>query len=380
MRTKHVEYLVKTQELYNELVKFYYDLYLDHLAGEQLSSQELLRALEKLTVVGRDKQEVPYLLPWKKVPLYFRRAAINAAVAAGKSYLMRNQQQRTRQFHQAVTFYKGMYQDMTESEVTLKVWNGEKWRWLRLRLSGNKIPENAQPMSPSIVIKSTGIELHIPVKELVPDGRNAKMRMEADEKICPVIFTNQDTCVICGCMTVDGKLENPNFIRGGRSYENHCKDVLDKIEKSRQASGDDGNCKANQKYWLKLKNLNDFYSHKFSREVIEYCLKHGAKILVLPEYQETYSKYVMTTVGNWSPLHLSGQIREKLKYKAWQEGILVLEVNEYHISSTCSVCGGKVKRKNLEYQCENGHRGNAYLNTVRNLGKRCLSGFGKQVK
>ena len=40
-------------------------------------TQEALRILEILTIVGRDKQPVPTPLPWKKIPLYFRRAAIN---------------------------------------------------------------------------------------------------------------------------------------------------------------------------------------------------------------------------------------------------------------------------------------------------------------
>ena len=53
---------------------------------------EALRTLEKLTIPGRDRQPVQYPLPWQKVPLYFRRAAINSAIAAASSYLSREKQ------------------------------------------------------------------------------------------------------------------------------------------------------------------------------------------------------------------------------------------------------------------------------------------------
>ena len=47
------------------------------------------------------------------------------------------------------------------------------------------------------------------------------------------------------------------------------------------------------RYWMKLKNLNDFYSHSISRQVINYTIKQGAKIIVLPEYEKEYSRILM---------------------------------------------------------------------------------------
>ena len=77
--TRRMDWMVKTQELYNEVLGFYYNLYLDVYAEEakadssdgsrQPGPQNALRELEKLTIVGRDKQPVPYPIPWEKVPL-----------------------------------------------------------------------------------------------------------------------------------------------------------------------------------------------------------------------------------------------------------------------------------------------------------------------
>ena len=86
--------------------------------------------------------------------------------------------------------------------------------------------------------------------------------------------------------------------------------------------------------------------------------------------------------GNWSTMHLSFRIRSNLSYKAWKNGILVIETYAKGISETCSVCGAPVKtanRKTDEYTCENGHRGSRSLNSARNLSHKCILQFGKQV-
>ena len=126
---------------------------------------------------------------------------------------------------------------------------------------------------------------------------------------------------------------------------------------------------------MKLKNLNDFYSHCISRQVINYTVNQGAKVIVLPEFEKVYSRILMTKAGNYSPIHLSTAIREKIKYKAWQEGIVVLELQQHKNSSVCAACGAPLHRTGQEFICENGHQGNYYLNASWNLGLKCIRGF-----
>lgn len=126
---------------------------------------------------------------------------------------------------------------------------------------------------------------------------------------------------------------------------------------------------------MKLKNLNDFYSHSISRQVINYTIKQGAKMIVLPEYEKEHSRILMSKAGNFSPIHLSTAIREKIKYKAWQEGLVVVELQQHNISSTCAACGASIHKKGQNFVCKNGHQGNYYLNASWNLGLKCIRGF-----
>lgn len=396
--SRHTDWMRKTQELYNEIVYFYYSLYLDIVeennAAEQFahegtpqsagrekrgdfsSSQEAMRELEKMTIIGREKKPVSNPLPWKKVPLYFRRAAINTAIAAARSFLSRKEQKtRTEKFAEPVTFYKGMYKDFTGNEIFLKLWNGSVWQWTRCKLRGNTVPQEGQMMSPSLIMREKRIELHIPWKTAISDMRTAKQKMADSEKVCSVVFTNQNALMVCCIIGHSGEKESCLFLKGGAEYAFRCRTLLERVEKSQKAAGGGGNPRANRKYWEKLKNLNDYYSHQYSRQAVDYCKVHEAKIIVLPQFENVYQTYIMKQAGNFSPIHLSSAIREKIKYKAWREGITVLESVQHNINSVCSVCGGQIKTHDSLYQCENGHQGNRYLNSAWNLGIKCRESF-----
>ena len=139
---------------------------------------------------------------------------------------------------------------------------------------------------------------------------------------------------------------------------------------------------ANKKYWMKLKHLNDYYAHTVSRQIVDFCKEQEAGMIVFPKYDEHYHKGVMKGSGNFSPIHLSSKIREYLTYKAWKEGILVLDINAKDTSSVCAVCGQpivKVDKQRKECICQEGHQCNRYLNIARNTAKKCLEQFQRST-
>ena len=114
---RHPEWLRTTQEFYNRIAEFYYNLLLDHTYLWELGSQQTLRELEIMSIPGRGGRIPSDPLPWQKVPLYFRRAAANEGIASAKSYISHFAQDekigRAEKLNAAVTYYKGMYQDFS---------------------------------------------------------------------------------------------------------------------------------------------------------------------------------------------------------------------------------------------------------------------------
>lgn len=268
-----------------------------------------------------------------------------------------------------------MYRDFSENSIFLKVWTGKSWEWLHCRLSGSRFSGNDQPLSPSVVLRKDYNYLDVPVKMPIMDKRNAVQRMKDREKICSVQFTNRDAFAVCCILNADGDRESALFIKGGRQYTHSCAQILTKIESSRASRGKGSGEMPDKKHWKKLKQLNSHYSHMVSSRIIEYSVKNEAKLLVLPRFEPEYSKMVMKASGNWSPLHLSSQIREKLGYKAWKSGLLILEPDVRDAGAKCAECQAPIMKKGAGFVCKNGHTGDKDLNFATNLGRKCQLSF-----
>ncbi len=362
------------------MLYFYYKLFLEHPELNSLTNQKAMRSLECMSIVGRDKKPVEVPLPWKGVPLYFRRAAINSALAAGRSYLARSEQTcPSQEFSSGITLYKGMYKDLDSHSVMVKVWNGEKWCWIHGRLSGSEIPADALCLSPRMVFHEKRIELHVPIRQDVLNRGTLKQRIGREPRICAVQFTNGDSVAVCCVMNPDYAVEAVNFFRGGTAYRNRCQGILDKIEKSKKASPKETSEDADKKYWKKLRNIHEDISHQISRKIVDFSRENQAEIIILPKYDSAYSKYVMAAVGKWSPLYISHSIRRQLQYKAWQEGIFVLDSSVSDIGRVCAKCGASVQRRGELFLCENGHQGNRWINSACNLGKKAYESLGKNI-
>lgn len=394
LRCGHPGWLAETEKLFRQVCFFYYNLILEEGIADQTGSmQQMQREAERLTIRGRDKRDPARPLPFGKVPSYFRRAAINQAIAAVKSQKARTFAGKSDTLEAPVTFFKGMYRDLMESSVELKVWDGEAWRWMHCRLKGKAFPAECQLMSPSAVCEYGRWMLHVPVRQETEDARDVKSRMEAGEAICSLQFTNTDAFVVCCVLDEAGTLRKVKFIGGGKEYQHHCRRLEEKVKKSWKSmgygetgpeKGERPEGQPNKKYFLHLKHLGEYYGHKVSREIVEFCREQNVKVLVIPEYEEGYSRMVQVRAGNYSPLHLGNRIREYLEYKSWAAGMVILRVSAAGTSGRCSECGRRVKREKSGggpgselVVCEKGHRKNRFVNAGVNLGRKCLRGFGE---
>lgn len=363
LNTEHPEWLREHQKLFHDVQGFYCEILKNNPGLYELGSQQILRELELMTVSSKSNPDVIEPIPWEKLPAYFRRAAINSVIGDMKGELTRNPNELPKLMtRSSAVFYQRMYKDFTGKHITLHIWNGEAWVWLKCHLHGHDLPNpeeiaEIQWLSPSVVIREEYFFLHVPVKLPVSDARKLKDRMKAGDHICAVQFLNKNSFAVACVLNKEGKQIAVHYIRGAQQYVHQCKLQLDKIERSEKSGGTKGQVKANQRYWMKLKHLNEYWAHKVSREILNFCKKHHAKVLTWEEYEPLYSKAVLKSAGNWSALHLSNRVKEYMYYKAWSEGILIAPVKTYQIK---------------ERKFTNGCKG---IQRARIVGEQCLRNF-----
>ena len=454
---KHLDWFRQTQSLFDAVLAFYYELLEKQPEALSLSNQNLLRHLELQTIKQRDGTPPESPLPFEKIPLYFRRAAINAAISMYRSYMgklkawQESQEKQIKNgklkmensgtesqsdselnqigkadlhqnlppftfnfppesakkgrpsppkhLHMAMLYYKGMYKDFADGSILLKLYTGKAWAWVKNRTTGRPFPKNAELMSPTIVIKKKKVMLHIPVKEIVKDSRTAKERVQQNEKFVAVALTGSDSLAVCTTIEADGRATAPYFIKGGKELAHRRKLLLGYTK--RGIAGNDmthtvGNAalsvpqehRPNAKYYEKITRVTDHYAHEVSRKIVDYAIKQGAKLIVLPELKESFYQAKKPYLGK-SPYDFIGRrIARYVQYKAWQQGLVAMTSKPYYASTRCYHCDAPIAKHNTEYQnpspnfyggknfiCKEGHRGSTALNSARNLGKGFYNKF-----
>ena len=447
---KHLDWFKQTQCLFDAVLAFYYELLEKQPKALSLSNQNLLRHLELQTIKQRDGTPPETPLPFEKIPLYFRRAAINAAISMYRSYVgklkawqesqekqMENEELRIEnsrtesqsdsdinqsgdadlyqhsplsilnsplkkgrpsrpcRLHMSMLYYKGMYKDFADGHVLLKLYTGKTWAWVKHRYTGRPFPENAELMSPTIVIKKKKVMLHIPVKEIVEDSRTAKERVQQNEKFVAVALTGSDSLAVCTTIEADGRATAPYYIKVGKELAHRRKLLLGYTKRGApknessygQTVGNDAlvipqEHRPNKKFYDKITRLTDHYAHEVSRKIVDYAIKQGAKLIVLPELKESFNQTKKAYLGKTPYDFIGRRIARYVQYKAWQQGLVAMTSKPYYASTRCYHCDAPIAKHNTEYQnpspnfyggknfvCKEGHRGSTALNSARNLGK-----------
>ena len=430
---KHLDWFKQTQSLFDAVLAFYYKLLEKQPETLSLSNQNLLRHLELQTIKQRDGTPPETPLPFEKIPLYFRRAAINAAISMYRSYVGKlkawqegpiksRKPSPPKCLHMSMLYYKGMYKDFDEKSILLKLNTGKTWAWVKHRYTGRPFPENAELMSPTIVIKKKKVMLHIPVKEIVEDSRTAKERVKQNEKFVAVALTGSDNLAVCTTIEADGRATAPYFIKGEKELAHRRKLLLGYTKRGSagkdtprlmtQPVGNDalGVCprglssygqaeagivpqghqpgRLNTKYYEKITRLTDHYAHEVSRKIVDYAIKQGAKLIVLPELKESFYQAKKPYLGKTPYDFIGRRIARYVQYKAWQQGLVAMTSKPYYASTRCYHCDAPIAKHNTEYQnpspnfyggknfiCKEGHRGSTALNSARNLGKGFYNKF-----
>lgn len=376
--TNQIEYLKLTQKIYNELIKRYYELLFKNQEFLNLSNQKCLRELEKITIIGITGEK-PREYFKQDAPTELRRAAINQAIGLAKSYLelskkaendsRRSAPSKATTFNCSITLYKGMYKNLQDDgRVSVKLFDGEKWRWFNAKFKDWNFPKDVQILSPTIVINKDYVMAHVPIKKTIENLTPIKERMKDENvRVCGIAFSNYDK--IATCVVLDNKesLIKTLFVKGGNEYKYEITKILNKQKKNILNNKNLQSTKKNHKtYREKMNRIVSYYSHVISKKIVNFCLENKVDIIFVP--LATKDKVYYYTKGKRNrPIYLRENITNYLTYKAFREGILTTTVMRKDKASKCYKCKGDIQSRKLKTICENGHKIDYYFNYAMNV-------------
>ena len=399
---RHFKWLEETKALYVRVAAHFLSVLRKEPELLKQSDFLLLRALETMCIGTKEMKAAGVtpkypMLDFPKVPLYFRRSAINASIDLARKNFPETEELK----NCPMVLYKGMYQEFSDTSIELKLFHDGKWSWVRYPFTGRTFPEGGERLSPSLVLEKKDAYLNVPVSVEVSDVRTVKERMKTEERICAVYFPDQDVMAAAVILDKTGKQQECRFFRGGKQKEHQKSLLFQQIAKSRQSRGTErrtaetpeakerffnvGEAKENNHLYQQLKEINKYYAHCISRQILTYCAEQNIKVIVVPNYENALDfsgkHYLNTDTYRW----IGRSIIQKLKYKAFSEGIVVTSVRPVHIVDRCSNCGGEIRRYNEGHSagkkyfggklfvCSCGNKGNVAENAAKNVGKSFLS-------
>lgn len=249
---RHHNWLFLTKQIYNQVVWHYYQILINQALLLEQSNFLLLRNLEEQSIGTKEMRKKGEEPSWKlpdnlKMPIYFRRAAINTAIGLARSYFtsckrwQKEEWKRNQIPSQAAAincspvFYKGMYREFGENSIQLKLYNGKKWVWVVYPYTGRKIPSTGKVLSPTLKIEKKTAYLHVPVELPVRDIRTVAERIRKETQICAVAFPDSDNLAVAVIMKEDGTCVKHYFVHGGRMRDAQRRKVLKRLEKSKRS-------------------------------------------------------------------------------------------------------------------------------------------------
>ena len=237
---EHAAWFAENAALFNRVAAFYFEVIQTHEKLLDLSNKEALTALEKLTHITQSNPApvMPLSMIGEDIPAMFRRAAINAALGAARSFYStlskwRKRKEKTetkgkkfserppvppRAWNKSATLYAGMWRERSDNSIVVKVWTGTCWSWIKVRITGRELPDGTERGSPQLIRRGKEWYLHTPIeKQFKSPGKIEKqIATNAQTKICAVDLNINENIAVCTVQTVEGSILATTFIHGGQ--------------------------------------------------------------------------------------------------------------------------------------------------------------------
>ena len=196
-----------------------------------------------------------------------------------------------------------------------------------------------------------------------------QVKHELDENTVVGVDLGVATPAVCA---LNNKWQPREYIGNGQTFISHKQKIKEQRRSLQKnlatCSGGHGRSKKLNKL-NKLKasesNFSDSYSHKISKQVVDFAIKHNAKYINIEDLTGIDTEHEKL-LGLWKYY----KTQEYITYKAAKHGIEVRKIKPHYTSQVCSICGHweEGQRNGRNFECKGcGKKMNADYNAARNI-------------
>ena len=352
VKIKHYNNIFKqTVEIYRNAVSFFIDVCdkeWDTL--KPLKNLERCSKIEKLTIQTKKNQNPKYDFNERfyKMPVYFRRSAINTATGCYSSYYsnLKNwkanpiDKKPTLQLDRNVmpTFYKGNTYIRTDSNTArIKIFHKNDWVWLDVELNNQDVKyiqnhcKFKKEYVPTLKKQGKCWYLVFPFEDKV---EFQKVDIQ-DQVICAVDLglNNNATCSI---MQSDGTVVGRKFVNLA-TEKDHLYKALNRVKKAQQ-----NGARRCPTLWKHVNDLNTDISRKTAKEIIDFAVLYNADVIVF-EHLDTQGKKKGRGKQKLA-LWRKQEIQKLVEHKAHILGMRISRICAWNTSKLAFDGSGKVER------------------------------------
>src|SRR5215467_15366826 len=234
----------------------------------------------------------------ENIPAMFRRAAINAALGSARSFYAHlakwqkakaKAEAKGKKFHErppvpprtwnkSATLYAGMWKERVGSSITIKVWTGSCWSWVKVRVTGRELPEGYTLCSPQLVRRGKRWYLHTPVEKKIKNPLKIEKQIKtiSNTRICAVDLNINEHVAVCTIRDVEGSALATLFIGGGQRVSGFRKRQLGRIARNRKRTGIIAQGEQdNADLWKKIRDVDEHVAHLVSCRIVQFAQQHG---------------------------------------------------------------------------------------------------------
>lgn len=240
--------------------------------------------------------------------------------------------------------------DLRNSFVRLRVYTGLDWQWVNYPtrysryFQQRRTESDWQALSPKLVLTKTSAAIHFPQRKTIEAKKVVERKRDPDLVTVAVDLNVKNLAVIT--IRHHGIILESHFLTD-HGLDQHRYRHLRRVAKKQWQSGKAVKGEqSNQDLWRHIRHMNEAAAHQVSQGIAQVCARYPGCVLLFERLRKIKPKGASKSkrMNRRCANQLRGKINQYAKQKAYEQGIVTVEVNPWGTSQQCSRCGAKGER------------------------------------